>query len=229
VCSSDLQGVARGFGYHLPRNFAFPFTAASVSEYWKRWHMSLSTFLRDYLFIPLGGNRGSTAFYYRNLMITMFLGGLWHGAAWTFVLWGWMQGVGLIVHKIYRRYVEIPLRIAERVPKTAYWIFGVAVTQLFVVQSRGLFRAESIGDGFEVFAAFAGMRDGGAVGIAPAVWLVPVLVIVDAVIGRRRELGLTFPTLERRPILYWTTLGGAVALALSIYPLEAAPFIYFQF
>ncbi len=222
-------GVGRFFGYTLPINFRFPFTAASTTEYWRRWHISLSNFLRDYLYIPLGGNRGSTLFYYRNLFLTMFLGGLWHGAAWTFVVWGTLQGVGLIIHKAYRRYIERPLRIVERVPKTVYWIFGVAVTQAFVVQQRGLFRAESWEDGLAVFGAFLGVRDGGAGQLTAAIWMVPVLVIVDALIGRRRSLGLHTISLRGRPTLYWSAMGAAVALALAIYPLEAAPFVYFQF
>ncbi len=222
-------GVARAFGYHLPRNFAFPFTAASTTEYWRRWHMSLSTWLRDYLFKPLGGNRGSTGFYYRNLFLTMFLGGLWHGAAWTFILWGALQGLGLIVHKMWRRYVEGPLRLVQRVPAAAYWVFGVVLTQLFIVQQRGLFRAESFEDGLSVFTAFAGLREGGALEVTSAVWLVPLLVIVDAVIGRRRRLGFGAIPLHARPTLYWGSLGAAFALALAIYPLEAAPFVYFQF
>lgn len=231
----SLMAVGTGcaFGYHLPRNFAFPFTAASTTEYWRRWHISLSTWLRDYLFIPLGGSRGSTLFYYRNLFITMFLGGLWHGAAWTFVLWGTLQALALIVHKVWGRYVERPLRLAQRLPMAAYWIFGLALTQLFVVQQRGLFRSESTEDGLSVFAAFAGLRQGGPQEITWAVWLVPLLVVIDAVIGRRRRLGLDLRPLSAaaaaRPGAFWGLAGAATALALSLYPLEAAPFVYFQF
>jgi hypothetical protein len=92
--SSMAIGTARLFGYRFPPNFNYPYRAASVTEFWRRWHMSLSFWLRDYLYIPLGGNRGGTLFVCRNLMITMLLGGLWHGAAWNYVVWGALHGVG---------------------------------------------------------------------------------------------------------------------------------------
>ena len=88
-------GLALLMGFIFPQNFNSPYRATGFRDFWRRWHMTLSRFLRDYLYIPLGGSRGSRLFTYRNLMITMILGGLWHGAAWTFVLWGTFQGLGL--------------------------------------------------------------------------------------------------------------------------------------
>ena len=85
--------TARLLGYELTANFNFPYFAANITEFWRRWHISLSTWLRDYLYIPLGGNRGSKLFTYRNLMLTMLLGGLWHGASWNFVIWGGLHGI----------------------------------------------------------------------------------------------------------------------------------------
>ena len=94
---SDMAiGLSRLFGVQLPLNFASPYKATSIMEFWRRWHMTLSRFLRDYLYIPLGGNRGGEAKRYRNLLLTMLLGGLWHGAGWNFVIWGLWHGVGLI-------------------------------------------------------------------------------------------------------------------------------------
>jgi alginate O-acetyltransferase complex protein AlgI len=93
--SSMAIGTARLFGYRFPPNFNYPYRAASVTEFWRRWHMSLSFWLRDYVYIPIGGNRGGTLFVCRNLMITMLLGGLWHGAAWNYVVWGALHGVAL--------------------------------------------------------------------------------------------------------------------------------------
>jgi alginate O-acetyltransferase complex protein AlgI len=100
--SSMAVGTARLFGYRFPPNFNYPHRAASVTEFWRRWHMSLSFWLRDYLYIPLGGNRGVTLFVCRNLMITMLLGGLWHGAAWNYVVWGALHGGGLCANKLWR-------------------------------------------------------------------------------------------------------------------------------
>ncbi len=99
-------GTAHMLGYKLARNFNMPYLAVNVAEFWRRWHISLSTWLRDYLFIPLGGSRGSRWQTARNLMITMTLGGLWHGASWTFVFWGVLHGVLLIGHRIFRSFSE---------------------------------------------------------------------------------------------------------------------------
>ena len=98
--SDVARGCAKCMGFELRLNFDHPYIATNPREFWQRWHISLSTWLRDYLYIPLGGNRGSSAKTYRNLALTMLLGGLWHGAAWKFVLWGAYQGVLLIVHRL---------------------------------------------------------------------------------------------------------------------------------
>ena len=95
-------GVALLLGFEFPQNFASPYTAVSLQDFWRRWHMTLSRWLRDYLYIPLGGNRKGRIFTYRNLMLTMLLGGLWHGAAWTFVVWGGIHGLGLAVERATR-------------------------------------------------------------------------------------------------------------------------------
>jgi alginate O-acetyltransferase complex protein AlgI len=96
-------GSALLFGYELPKNFDAPYTSRDLQEFWRRWHISLSTWLRDYLYVPLGGNRGSTWNPYRNLMLTMLLGGLWHGASWNFVIWGGLHGGALAVNRAWQR------------------------------------------------------------------------------------------------------------------------------
>jgi D-alanyl-lipoteichoic acid acyltransferase DltB (MBOAT superfamily) len=96
-------GSALLFGYELPKNFDAPYTSRDLQEFWRRWHISLSTWLRDYLYVPLGGNRGSTWKTYRNLMLTMVLGGLWHGASWNFVIWGGLHGGALAVNRAWQR------------------------------------------------------------------------------------------------------------------------------
>src|SRR2546423_998623 len=99
---TDMAIATAGLlGYQLPLNFRFPYFAANISDFWHRWHISLSSWLRDYLYIPLGGNRGPAWFIYRNIMITMLLGGLWHGGAWTFVIWGGLHGLALVVHRAW--------------------------------------------------------------------------------------------------------------------------------
>jgi alginate O-acetyltransferase complex protein AlgI len=125
---SDMAiAVSRLLGYELCQNFAFPYFSASITEFWRRWHMSLSSWLRDYLYISLGGNRGSKLFTYRNLMLTMVLGGLWHGASWTFVVWGAMHGIALIFHREWSRATAGSAGIASvmkyvAVPLTFFWV-----------------------------------------------------------------------------------------------------------
>ncbi|MGH7327594.1 MAG: MBOAT family O-acyltransferase, partial [Polyangiaceae bacterium] len=107
------------FGYELPENFDAPYIAKDLQDFWRRWHISLSTWLRDYLDIPLGGSRGGSLLTYRNLMITMLLGGLWHGASWNFVIWGALHGVALAGTRMWQRWrerngakIEIPHALA---------------------------------------------------------------------------------------------------------------------
>ncbi|MEO0465867.1 MAG: MBOAT family O-acyltransferase [Pseudomonadota bacterium] len=212
-------GVARLFGYHIPKNFDYPYASLSIADFWHRWHISLSSWLRDYLYIPLGGNRGGELSTYRNLMTTMVLGGLWHGAAWTFVAWGALQGAGLCLHRA----------LFGRGTQRIGWVLALALTQGFVLLSWAVFRAESFGDAVSVWHAFTGLRDGGAQMLPWFVWAVPGLIALDAVLGLygRRLAGLS--RVLRRPVVYWGGLGATAGLLLALYPLEAAPFVYFQF
>jgi alginate O-acetyltransferase complex protein AlgI len=123
---SDMAiGTAKMIGYDLPRNFRMPYLAGDVSEFWRRWHITLSSWLRDYLYIPLGGNRRGRARTYLNLMLTMLLGGLWHGASWNFVLWGGLHGLALALH----RALKSAVRDRPLLPALA----GTPVTFLFVL------------------------------------------------------------------------------------------------
>ena len=126
--------TAQLLGYELPVNFRFPYFARNISEFWHRWHISLSTWLRDYLYIPLGGNRGPRWFVYRNIMITMLLGGLWHGGAWTFVIWGGLHGVALVIHREWVRRTE-HRSSAPSVPALA----GVAADDLLGLRRLDIF------------------------------------------------------------------------------------------
>jgi alginate O-acetyltransferase complex protein AlgI len=126
--------VSRLLGYELCQNFAFPYFSATITDFWRRWHMSLSSWLRDYLYISLGGNRGSKLFTYRNLMLTMLLGGLWHGASWAFMLWGGLHGLALIFHREWARLA------GARALAVMKWL-GVPITFLWVLFAWVPFRA----------------------------------------------------------------------------------------
>ncbi len=120
--------TARLLGYELTINFDFPYFSRNITDFWRRWHISLSTWLRDYLYISLGGNRGTKLFTYRNLMLTMVLGGLWHGASWNFIIWGAMHGFALIVHREWQRLTANANALFKKImgwlamPLTFYWV-----------------------------------------------------------------------------------------------------------
>lgn len=140
--------IARGssmlFGYKVPINFNLPYLASNVADFWRRWHISLSTWLRDYLFIPLGGSRGSKWLNYRNLFITMALGGLWHGAAFHYLAWGAYQGLILILHKEYVAVLE-KVGIAEKLMKSKiYHVFSIVATFHIVCVGWVFFRADDM-------------------------------------------------------------------------------------
>jgi alginate O-acetyltransferase complex protein AlgI len=133
-------GVALCFGFTLPENFRYPYAASGFSDFWRRWHISLSSWLRDYLCIPLGGNRGAKLATYRNLFPTMLLGGLWHGASWLFVLWGLLHGVYLAVERALRGYLA-PDRSIDTARRP---IAGIILTFLVVTLTWVPFRSRSL-------------------------------------------------------------------------------------
>lgn len=155
---SDMAvGSARCLGIDLMRNFRAPFLAASPKDLWQRWHISLSTWLRDYLYIPLGGNRGSALFNARNLMATMVLGGLWHGAAWTFVVWGAFHGTLLVLHRGWQSFTGAAVGAVESrggVVGILYRIAAVFVMFHLTCLSFLVFRAESLSQVFGMLARF---------------------------------------------------------------------------
>jgi len=181
---SDIAiGVSRIIGFDLPENFNMPYAAKSITEFWRRWHITLSQWLRDYLYIPLGGNRKGRWRTYVNLLVTMLLGGLWHGASWTFVVWGLLHGVGLGVHKLWR------MRVPEsRAPFAG--VVGWAVTYGFVCLTWVFFRAADFGTAALILRKIAGLEPGGAHWTYLPLLLILPIVIVAHVIGTwiaRRE------------------------------------------
>ncbi len=144
---SDMAiGLSRLFGVKLPLNFNSPYQAANISEFWRRWHMTLSRFLRDYLYVPLGGNRSGQLARYRNLMLTMILGGLWHGAGWTFVVWGGVHGLYLVLHHAW---------LALRGPGPARW-WGRGLTFVAVMAAWVIFRAPDLATAGDILLALVG-------------------------------------------------------------------------
>jgi D-alanyl-lipoteichoic acid acyltransferase DltB (MBOAT superfamily) len=141
--SSIAIGIGKLMGFHLMTNFRFPYFVTNPRDFWRNWHISLSTWLRDYLYIPLGGSRGSRFMIYRNLFLTMLLGGLWHGAAWTFVLWGAYQGAILMIHRVATRHAATEPVVGGPL---AWTIRALRILFMFQVTCLGwlIFRAESM-------------------------------------------------------------------------------------
>lgn len=222
---SDMAvGIGLVLGFHFPKNFDSPYRSASITEFWRRWHISLSTWLRDYLYLPLGGNRRGATRTYVNLMIVMLLGGLWHGASVAFLLWGLWHGALLAIER----------RAGARHP--ARWLpqpLAIALTQLLVVIGWVPFCAGSLANGqFDAtMAAFDGMfatapsLDVELAGISPLLfWLVPLGVLACVALPNSWAMvRSTSPLACGRDAL----LGAAALVAVLSY--QGSPFLYFQF
>jgi alginate O-acetyltransferase complex protein AlgI len=226
---SDLAlGSAHLLGYHLAQNFNMPYLAANIAEFWHRWHISLSTWLRDYLFIPLGGSRGGTWLTCRNLFLTMALGGLWHGASWTFVVWGCLHGLLLIGHRGFRAFCK-PRPALDAVlqspPGTA---LRVGLTFLTVIAGWVFFRATTLSAAGSIFHRLVVPSAGKTCPMQGlSLWVLIAVLAVGHWVGSR---GLWRRWHERVPA---PVLGTAYAVALN-FALLLAPdggktFIYFQF
>ncbi len=216
---SDMAiGLGLLFGFRLPINFNVPYRATSIRDFWRRWHITLSRFLRDYLYIPLGGNRRGARRQTINLMITMLLGGLWHGAAWTFVAWGGLHGLALAVNHAWEER-------GRRLPAPLAW----AATMVFLLVTWVLFRAESFGAAAAMLGAMVGLGAGTS-GLAlpdETWWLLPFAAGV-AVIGPASQRVVEELLVPRR-IVAVTTGAACVGLLLLIGGGFHDEFIYFQF
>jgi alginate O-acetyltransferase complex protein AlgI len=219
-------GVANFFGYLLPENFNHPYRAASMIDFWRRWHISLSTWLRDYLYIPLGGNRGSKWFQYRNIMITMLLGGLWHGASWNFIWWGAIHGTALCVNHAWRDWRDRTASPSFTLPPTLAWIGSFLLTQATVFLCWIPFRAQNFQDSLTILASLGRLFATSWVTTLP--WfLILVPVLVDTWLVGDKPFA-TRLTLRSNTAVYVMVLVGML-IGLLFMHLGSVPFIYFRF
>jgi alginate O-acetyltransferase complex protein AlgI len=219
--------TARLIGYKLTINFDYPYFSRNVTEFWRRWHISLSTWLRDYLYISLGGNRGSTLFTYRNLFLTMALGGLWHGASWNFIIWGALHGAALIVHREWKRLAQAWTRPMTWWQMNAASLFSTALTFYFVCCCWIFFRAANLDQARTVWRAFGRFKSRGLETLDyRLIWLFIALAVIHWLNSR----GI-FRTWWRRgsDYAFAAGYGCAIALILPFIPQHYTPFIYFQF
>jgi alginate O-acetyltransferase complex protein AlgI len=238
--TSIAIGVALLLGFEFPRNFDRPYAARSLQEFWRRWHMTLSRWLRDYLYIPLGGSAHGQRRTERNLAITMLLGGLWHGAAWTFVVWGGLHGLGLVMERRRQASIEAGTRprahrddgAAHLVPpagavRPLHPVTAWAVTFHLVCLAWVFFRAPSFGVALTVLAGLGGGFS--TVPLSPTVPLLvgAVLLAQHVPDGPRTRLAATWDAL---PVPVHVVAFAMVLVVLDVFgPDGVAPFIYFQF
>ncbi len=224
--STIAIGAALCLGFALPDNFRMPYAAIGFSDFWRRWHISLSTWLRDYLYIPLGGNRGSEGRTYVNLMLTMLLGGLWHGASWTFVVWGGLHGLYLAGE----RWVRAQTGVAGD-PDGAWNRLLLALTTYFLVNITWVFfRADDFAGAARILQGMAGLA-ADPVAVLPTMFMIKTGVIITGIVTvqwlmRRRALE---DVVARAP--WWVTglVTAAMLFAVIVSQGAGEAFIYFQF
>ena len=228
---SDMAiGIALIMGFKLAVNFNFPYKSTNVTEFWRRWHISLSTWLRDYVYIPLGGNRKGTVRTYINNFLTMLIGGLWHGASWKFVFWGAMHGGGLALHKATKPHIERLGQWTDSWPVRAFfWI----ITFCFVAALWVFFRADSFSDSWIILKhAVTDFSWDYAVPFVTVRWLWLLLMYVIIVAhfmpeGFWNRVGDRF--VESPWFVKLVVFIIVIQLVLELRGEDVAPFIYFQF
>ncbi|MBZ0305521.1 MAG: MBOAT family protein, partial [Anaerolineae bacterium] len=221
---SDIaRGVARLMGFELTVNFRLPYFAVNPSDFWNRWHISLSTWLRDYLYIPLGGNRQGTLMTYRNLMITMLLGGLWHGAAWNFVIWGGFHG---LILALYRHFEKRPVHKDPWSGEHPYGVVILKMALMFGLTMIGwlIFRARSVEQILFMLTHWVGTSLTIEFEVGTLL-IIPFLIMEGIQYVSRDLLVVTRLPAVTRGIVY----GGIVVAILLFSVKEGMEFIYFQF
>jgi alginate O-acetyltransferase complex protein AlgI len=213
-------GLALLLGFRFPQNFDAPYTSSSLQEFWRRWHMTLSRWLRDYLYIPLGGNQGGRRRTYRNVMLTMVLGGLWHGAAWTFVIWGALHGGWLSFERWLEETGRRPSWLANP------WV-GRLVTFHVVCLGWVFFRASGVAEAFDILGRIFGGTATTALNPIVVVVVASMLALqfVPAGSVRRIRAGFSRWALPAQAV----ALAGVLVVIDVLGPQGVPPFIYFQF
>lgn len=223
---SDIaRGSAQLLGFHFMVNFRQPYLATSMKDFWHRWHISLSTWLRDYLYIPLGGSSEKGAKTYRNLLLTMLLGGLWHGANWTFVFWGWLHGAALAVERYFRE-LGIPGKLS--LPRM-HWTWPRRVI-IFHLTCLGwiFFRATSFGSAFALLKGLANLswQPGYFVGFKFLAFFSVPLFMMDLYLEKTGE---EYVLEKNKPSLRIAYACAMILLTAFFSANQANAFIYFQF
>lgn len=224
---SDMAiGCAKCIGYDLKKNFDIPYISGSVQEFWKRWHISLSNWLKEYLYISMGGNRKGQIRTYINLFLTMVIGGLWHGASWNFVLWGALHGLALCIHRIYTKLTQ------NKFKKNAlYKVVSIILTFIFVSFTWIVFRVNSLADVWHIIKA--AFNTEGIHHNYVYAWIGIIFIALEVLFKIRKSKSNS--NSEQEVFLKLDTIGGlftlvlAIGMILAVAYISSNPFIYFQF
>jgi D-alanyl-lipoteichoic acid acyltransferase DltB (MBOAT superfamily) len=226
---SDMAiGCARMMGFRFMENFQMPYSAVNITEFWRRWHISLSTWFRDYLYVPLGGNRKGLTRTYVNLILTMLLCGLWHGASWNFVLWGGLHGVALAIHRVWKSWA-LPASLGDVAGFRLLSSFFSRVLTLGVVVLGWLFfRADSWSNATEYLARLVTWNGAGIRMLSPyIIAAVAGMVLVHLLVNKDRNWVQEISQLSVPVrVLSYTSM---LLLIVCLGATDSAPFIYFQF
>ncbi len=228
---SDIAiGFARMLGFDFPQNFRTPYFSKGFSEFWRRWHISLSSWLRDYLYISLGGNRKGKAKTYRNLMLTMLLGGLWHGANWTFVFWGFLHGLYLMVERFWSKGFGAVMDFLK-FPKLFKTTINFVLVYFFTCLAWVFFRSPDFGTAMEVISGIAGMEGFASVNIMnkfivmKGVMLIAFLLFVEITDLKWKWGGVVL----RNPVFRVASFAVLLWMIAFFGTFGSNAFIYFQF
>ena len=221
---SDMAiAVAAMMGYKLVLNFDAPYLSESIQDFWRRWHISLSSWIRDYIYLSLGGRSKNRWRTYRNLLFTMLAGGLWHGAAWTFVVWGGLHGLALVINQEFRRYFPLDKDSVSIWRRAIGWFLTIN----FVCLCWILFRASTFGTAWLLIKRYILVDAGGSDSLPLWLTVFPAALLLLEYSSRRIKMHdvLCNLSLPRFAFVY----GGVWAFAVAMFPFGYRPFIYFQF
>lgn len=224
---SDMAiGIAALLGFKLMENFDMPYLATNITQFWRKWHISLSTWLRDYLFIPLGGSRGTRLFYFKNLMLTMLLGGLWHGASWNFIIWGALHGTALIIHKLLQKENKIITNNLWNLNKFLSWF----LTMVFVIVTWVFFRATTLNDAITVLKKMFSFSESSFDDVPLSFVILLLIVVLSQYAGNKYFMKLE----ENKHVFNNSYLQGAlygiiIFMIILFSNSNNQAFIYFQF
>jgi len=225
--STTAIGVALCLGFSLPTNFRFPYAAIGFSDFWRRWHLSLSTWLRDYLYIPLGGNRKGNVRTYVNLMLTMLLGGLWHGASWNFVVWGGLHGSYLAIERFIRR----RYKTSSGNYSTSLQLILALLTYLLVNLTWVFFRATDFETSSTLIMSMFGFAAAGAQTPLPTLYIIEVLIVIPLLLCAHWLMRNTTLEAVAEKMPFWLIIALLFFMLFTIIITQGSgdAFIYFQF